>query len=212
MFGCDSAMQRRGPAPISAARASAAKSAGSRRMVTVRPSACRGRGTARRGRLARAARAGCSARRRRWARGAHVVVRCRGRCRLDDALHQLLRVADLLEHERDIQRRPARDARALAVDAVLADHRQRVGQQVERHRQPPARRPHHRLVDFERVAVLVEGGLTSALPRRLRRPDLDAAGQAARRMAIRSDDRLAPRPPARAPIPTWCSTARRTRC
>ena len=47
--------------------------------------------------------------------------------------------------------------RALAVDAVLADHRERVGQQIERHREAAARGSHHRLVHLERVAVLVEG-------------------------------------------------------
>ena len=45
---------------------------------------------------------------------------------------------------------------AAAVDAVLADQRERIGQQIERDGEPAARRPHHRLVVFERVAVLVE--------------------------------------------------------
>ena len=49
-------------------------------------------------------------------------------------------------------------SRALAIHAVLSHHRERVGQQIERHRQPPLRRSHHRLVNLERVAMLVECG------------------------------------------------------
>ena len=52
--------------------------------------------------------------------------------------------------------RLAGKALAAAVDAVLADQRQRVGEQIERDRQPAARAAHHRFVVLERVAVLVE--------------------------------------------------------
>ena len=45
---------------------------------------------------------------------------------------------------------------AAAVDAVLADQRERVGEQIHRDGEPAARGAHHRLVVFERVAVLVE--------------------------------------------------------
>ena len=47
---------------------------------------------------------------------------------------------------------------AAAVDAVLADQRERVGEQIERDGEPPARRAHHRFVVLERVVVLVEDG------------------------------------------------------
>ena len=56
------------------------------------------------------------------------------------ALHQLLRVVELLEHERDVHLRLAGKSLAPAVDAVLTDERERVGQQIERDGEPPARR------------------------------------------------------------------------
>ena len=136
------AREARAPARSSAAAASGVKSAGSSRTATVRPSRVSRARNSSPGPAARAARAGCSGQRRRSAPGDRRVMRSR----LDDALQQLLGVADLLEDERDVERRPAGGARALAVDAVLPDHRERVGQQIERHRQPPARLPHHRLV------------------------------------------------------------------
>jgi hypothetical protein len=40
---------------------------------------------------------------------------------------------------------------------VLADERERIGEQVERDRQTAANRAHHRFVTLERVAVLLEG-------------------------------------------------------
>ncbi len=49
-----------------------------------------------------------------------------------------------------------REIVAAAVDAVLADQRERIGQQVQRDGKAPAGRPHHRFVVLERVAVLVE--------------------------------------------------------
>ena len=57
------------------------------------------------------------------------------------ALHQLLGVVQLFEHERDVHLRLAGKALAAAVDAVLADQRERVGQQIEGDRQTAARRP-----------------------------------------------------------------------
>ena len=62
----------------------------------------------------------------------------------------------LFEHERDVHLRLAGKPLAPAVDAVLADERQRVGQQIERHGEAPARRSHHHLVTFKRVVVFVE--------------------------------------------------------
>ena len=78
-------------------------------------------------------------------------------------LHQLLRVADLLDDERDVERRTSRHASALAVDAVLSDHRERVGEQIHRDRETAATLSHHRLVDFERLAVLVERAHVTSL-------------------------------------------------
>jgi hypothetical protein len=72
------------------------------------------------------------------------------------ALHQLLRILELLEHERDIHFRFAGEAFALAVDPVLPDERERIGQQIERDREPAARLAHHRLVTLESVAMLPE--------------------------------------------------------
>src|ERR1041384_8187281 len=76
---------------------------------------------------------------------------------LDDRLHQLLGVTDLLDDQRNVERRPSRHAGALTIDAVLSDHCQRVGEQVHRHREATAADAHHRFVNFERVAVLFEG-------------------------------------------------------
>ena len=96
------------------------------------------------------------------------------------ALHQLLRVVELLDDQRDVHPRLARKPLAPAVDTVLADQRERIGQQIERDRQTPARSAHHRFVVLERVAVLLEdrhslgadpssarffGGLTAAARR-----------------------------------------------
>jgi len=75
---------------------------------------------------------------------------------LDDGLHKLFGVADLLEHDGDVERGSPRHPRALAVDAVLADHRERVGEQIERHGEPSASRSHHRFVHFECLPVLVQ--------------------------------------------------------
>jgi hypothetical protein len=41
---------------------------------------------------------------------------------------------------------------------VLTDQGERIGQQIERHRETAARLAHHRLVTFERIAVFVEDG------------------------------------------------------
>ena len=72
------------------------------------------------------------------------------------ALHELFRIVELLEHQRDVHARPSRKPFALTVHAVLAHQRERVGEQVERDGEPPSRASHHRLVALERVAVLVE--------------------------------------------------------
>ena len=47
---------------------------------------------------------------------------------------------------------------AAAIHAVLSHERERIGQQIERDGETSARRPHHRFVALERVAVLVEDG------------------------------------------------------
>ena len=72
------------------------------------------------------------------------------------ALEQLFRIVELLEDERDVHLRLTGESFAAAVDAVLADERQRIGQQIDRDGEPPAITPHHRLVHFQRVAVLIE--------------------------------------------------------
>src|SRR5207247_2212481 len=67
-------------------------------------------------------------------------------------------IVELLENERDVHPRlPGITFRA-TVDPVLADERERVGEQIERHGETPARAPHHRFVTFEGVVVLVEDG------------------------------------------------------
>src|SRR4029453_7412190 len=75
---------------------------------------------------------------------------------LHRALHQLLRIVELFEHERDVQLWLTRKAVAAAVDAVLADQCQRIGEEVERHGQAAPRGAHHRLVQLEGVAMLVK--------------------------------------------------------
>src|SRR5262245_51875394 len=71
-------------------------------------------------------------------------------------LYQLLRIVELLEHQRDVEPGLAGKAIAAAVDAVLADERQRIGEEIERDGQAAARGAHHRLVQLEGVAVLLE--------------------------------------------------------
>src|SRR5437660_1153843 len=75
---------------------------------------------------------------------------------LHRALDELFRVVELLEHERDVHLRFSRKPIAPAVDAVLADEGQRIGEEIERDGEPSARGAHHRLVCFQRVAMLVE--------------------------------------------------------
>src|SRR3954470_3882422 len=75
---------------------------------------------------------------------------------LHRALDQLLRIVELLENERDVELRLTGKALASAIDAVLADERQRIGEQIERDSQSAARRTHHRLMVLERVAMLLE--------------------------------------------------------
>ena len=105
-------------------------------------------------------------------------------------------------------------ARALAVDAVLADHRQRVGQQIERHREHGrAAAPIIVSCCLERVACLSNADIASAFPRRLGRANLDAARQASRRVRHQIRRPRARRPPAhQRPLATSCSRARRTPC
>ena len=52
------------------------------------------------------------------------------------ALHELLHIIHLFKDERDIHPRFSREALAAAVDTMLTDQRERVGQQVERHGEP----------------------------------------------------------------------------
>src|SRR5262245_10819579 len=73
------------------------------------------------------------------------------------ALHELLGVVELLDDQRDVHLRLPGEPIAPAIDAVLPDERERIGEQIERHGEAAARGPHHRLVMLERVAMLVEG-------------------------------------------------------
>ena len=82
---------------------------------------------------------------------------------LHGALHQLFRIVELLEHERDVHLRLAWKPIAAAVNAVLSHQRERVGEKIEGHRQPPARRAHHRFVVLQRVAMLCEYGHTASI-------------------------------------------------
>jgi len=77
---------------------------------------------------------------------------------LHSALEKLLGIAELFEHERDVHFRLPRKPIAAAVDTVLADKGERVGQQIERHRQTAARRTQHRFMTFERVVMFLEYG------------------------------------------------------
>src|SRR5712691_5762147 len=74
---------------------------------------------------------------------------------LHRALHQLLGVGELLEDERDVHLRLAGKPLAPAIDAVLSHEREGVGEQIQRDGEPPTRGTHHRLVAFERVAMLI---------------------------------------------------------
>ena len=58
---------------------------------------------------------------------------------LHRALHQLLGVVQLLENQRDVHLRFSRKPFATAVHAVLTHERERIGEQIERDRQPAAR-------------------------------------------------------------------------
>ena len=78
--------------------------------------------------------------------------------RLDDRLEEFLRVANLLEHQSDIERWTSGMPCTLAVHAVLTDGGEGIGQEIEGHGQPATGRAHHRLVDFQLVAMLVEDG------------------------------------------------------
>ena len=75
---------------------------------------------------------------------------------LHRTLHQLLRVVELFEDERDVHLRLAGKPLASTVDAVLADQGERVGQQVERDREPPAHGAHHGFVVLECGAMFGE--------------------------------------------------------
>ena len=71
---------------------------------------------------------------------------------------QPLRVVHLLEHEGNVQTRLARKAFAAAIHAMLSHERQRIGEQIEGDGQTSPRRPHHRFVALECVAMFVEYG------------------------------------------------------
>jgi hypothetical protein len=75
---------------------------------------------------------------------------------LHRALNELLCVLELLEDESDVHFGLTGDSLAAAVDPVLPHQGQRVRQQIERHGEAAARCPHHRLVVFERITMLVE--------------------------------------------------------
>ena len=98
-------------------------------------------------------RGGCIGRRRQLVKAPSCIPRP---LELDHALKELLRVANLFDDEGNIKRGLARHSRALAVHRVLSHHRQRVGEQIQRDRDSAFGGPHHRFMDFERVAMLVE--------------------------------------------------------
>ena len=75
---------------------------------------------------------------------------------LHRALHQLLGIFHLLEHHRNVHFGRARKPFATAVDAMLTNQRERVGQQVQGDGESAARTAHHRFVDLERIPVFVE--------------------------------------------------------
>ena len=76
--------------------------------------------------------------------------------RFHSALDQLLGVVQLLEDHGNVQLRLAGNTLAAAVNGMLADERQRIGDEIECDGEAPACRPHHGLVDFERVTMLLE--------------------------------------------------------
>src|SRR6202790_3678645 len=80
---------------------------------------------------------------------------------LHRALHELLRVVELLENQRDIHPRLPGKPLAGAVHPVLTHEGERVGQQIERDGQSSSRASHHGLVAFQRVAMLLEDGQSS---------------------------------------------------
>lgn len=65
---------------------------------------------------------------------------------------------DVLRHDLDVHRRLARLTSALAIDAVLPDHYQRVSQDVERHGEASAFRSVLKLRALDRLLVFVEDG------------------------------------------------------
>jgi hypothetical protein len=75
---------------------------------------------------------------------------------LHSALHQLLRIVEMFEDQGNVHFRLTDEPIAPAIDAVLADERERIGQQIERDGQTAAGGAHHRLVHFERVVVFLE--------------------------------------------------------
>ena len=72
--------------------------------------------------------------------------------------NQLLGVGDALVDQLNVHGGLARLPRALAIDAVLADQHQGVGQQIERDRQTSPLPPHLEFVLFEGVLAVVEDG------------------------------------------------------
>ena len=67
------------------------------------------------------------------------------------ALDELLGVVELLEDKGDVHLWLAGEPITPTVDTMLADQRERIGQQVERDREASPGEAHHRLVDFQRV-------------------------------------------------------------
>ena len=75
-----------------------------------------------------------------------------------DALDQLLRIGKTFHDDPDVEHRLARPALALAIDAVLADQRHRVGDHVHGHSEAAARDAHHGLKVFQLFALFFEYG------------------------------------------------------
>src|SRR5579872_6052433 len=74
----------------------------------------------------------------------------------DHGRNELLRVADGLADNLNVHGGFARRTGALAIDSVLAHQDQRVGEDIHRDGQLPARFPHHELVLIELFTTLFE--------------------------------------------------------
>ena len=68
------------------------------------------------------------------------------------------------QYSLEIQGRHVRIAARCAIDAVLSNHNQRVGEQVEGHRQPASFHAHHEFMPLEIGLSLIEYAHLSSVP------------------------------------------------